>query len=89
MKKGQKKKEGKKGDRCPEARPVLGEVWKVAPSLYDCGSELARRERGSRRTTEKDGGGEEDAARSSGKRSRWAEEIPQRWRQPKVKTEQK
>ena len=66
MKKGQKE-EGKKGERCPEARPVLGEVWKVAPSLYDCGPELARRERGSRRTIEKDGGGEEDTAGSTGK----------------------
>ena len=37
-------------------------------SLSDSGTELAKRERGSRRTTEKDRGGDEDAAGSAGKR---------------------
>ena len=61
MMRGQKKKEGRKGERCPEARPALGKFGK-------CGTELAKRERGSRRTTEKDGGGDEDATGSKGKR---------------------
>ena len=83
MMRGQKKKEGRKGERCPEARPAFGKVWKVALSLSDCGTELAKRERGSRRTTEKDGGGERMQQEVQVKESRWAEEIPQRLKQPK------
>ena len=57
------KEEGRqKGRETPQSKECFGEVWKVALSLSDCGTELAVRERGSRWTTEKDGDSDEDAA---------------------------
>ena len=67
----------------PKSKASFGEVWKVPLSLSFCGTELAKRDRGSRRTTEKDGGGDEDAAGSAGKRMQMAEKISQRWNKPK------
>ena len=52
----------------PQSKASVGECWQVALSLFDCGPELAERERGSRRTTEKDGGGDEDEAGSAAER---------------------
>ena len=47
--------------------PKQGKFWGSLESGFSL-SELAKRERGSRRTTEKDGGGDEDATGSAGKR---------------------
>ena len=41
------KEEGRrKGQRTPLSKSSFGEVWKVALSLCNCGTELAKRERG-------------------------------------------
>ena len=49
-------------------------------SLSNCGTALAMRKRGSRRTTEKDGVSQQEVQI---KEHRWEEEISQRWKQPK------
>ena len=46
----------------PWTKASFGEVWEVALSPSDYGSELAKRQCLIRRTTEKNGGGDEDAA---------------------------
>ena len=75
MKKGQKKKEGRKGEGRTKARQV---VEKFGKWLF----------RGSRRTTEKDGGSDEEAAGSAGQRIQMDGGLSKRWKQPE-KTEVK
>ena len=67
-KNGQKKKEGEKGEGRPQSKASFGEVWKVASSLSNCGTELAERHFSSMRTAEKGGGNDEVAAGSAGER---------------------
>ena len=55
----------------------------MALSPFAVGAELVFCQCYSGRIAEKDGDDGNDAAAGSSSKSRWAEEIPQRWRQPK------
>ena len=64
MKKGKTEKKSKRSER----RPKRGKPWEIremALSPLDYETELAERQCGSRRTTKKDGGSDEDAKRSA------------------------
>ena len=65
----------------PYNKASLGEVWKVALSLSIGGTELAKRKRG-RRTTEKDGGSDEDATGSADQRIQMYGGDPTKVEQP-------
>ena len=71
--------------RTSQSETNLGEVWRVALSLFAFWAELAMCQRCSRRIAEKDGDDEKmDAARSSSEREAdGRRRFPQRWRQPK------
>ena len=68
LKKGKNEKESKRSVRRPKAWQTFGEGWEVAPSPSDFWGRIGRASRQccSRRTTEKDGAGDEDAAGSAG-----------------------
>ena len=66
--KAKKKKESKRSERQPKARQTLGIFGKWLFLLLNLGQHWLWSQCGSRRTTKKDGRGDEDAARSADQR---------------------
>ena len=78
-----KSKEQECRKEAPQSKTNPGEEREVAPSPFAGEAERARCQRCSKMTAEKDGDEERIQQVLQVKGGRWAEEIPQRWRQPK------